>query len=183
MRKHILCLLIIIPALVSGQEFYKNESGKIVYERTFDKPNLTKEDLFSYSKRWIANTFESAEAVIQTEDKEFGEIIGNGTTNVVGLPDKRNRAESVDLKFKILINVKDGAARVRIYDIHKYYISNITHDVNTVSLEVLDKNSRENRTQKELEPWLNLVSNIKNSFNLLLEDYGESIDAYHKDKF
>src|SRR4030067_1436563 len=47
-------------------------------ERVVDVPGHTKDQIYNATKIWIAETFHSAKAVIENDDKEAGRIIGNG---------------------------------------------------------------------------------------------------------
>ena len=86
--KKLLILLLIIPFITKAQIFTPSEhfpikDGKIVYEKIIDSINLNKDALFAASKKWIANNYKSAEAVIQSEDKATGQIIGKGMSTVI----------------------------------------------------------------------------------------------------
>lgn len=48
------------------------------FEFVFEVPGKTKDEIFSASKAWIAQTFVSGKAVTEDADKEAGRIIGNG---------------------------------------------------------------------------------------------------------
>jgi hypothetical protein len=47
-------------------------SGKISFDSVFNVPDLTKDDIYSRCKEWIANYFKSAKDVINMDDKESG---------------------------------------------------------------------------------------------------------------
>jgi hypothetical protein len=48
------------------------------FDAVFDTPGASKDQIFSATKIWIAETFRSAKAVIEYENKEEGTLIGNG---------------------------------------------------------------------------------------------------------
>jgi len=48
------------------------------FERVVEVPGCSKEQIFNGTKIWIAETFKSAKAVLEYEDKDTGTIIGNG---------------------------------------------------------------------------------------------------------
>jgi len=73
----IFTLLLLFPILSfsqvdSTQVNYSLKEGKVVYESIIELPGLMKTNLYSASKKWIADTFKSAKAVIQSEDMTSG---------------------------------------------------------------------------------------------------------------
>ena len=48
------------------------------FSKVYNTPGFSKEQLYEGGKIWIANTFKSAKAVIEYDNKENGTIIGNG---------------------------------------------------------------------------------------------------------
>lgn len=48
------------------------------FERVVEAPGYSKDQIYSYTKIWIAENFKSAKSVIELESKEDGIIIGNG---------------------------------------------------------------------------------------------------------
>jgi hypothetical protein len=74
--------------------------------------SLTQEILHYKAKEWFAQSFRSANDVIQMDDKDAGIIIGKGlfsTRYTVG-----------DIHFTMKVQVKDGR--------YKYWISNFIHE-------------------------------------------------------
>lgn len=77
--------------------------------RIFDVPNQKKDQLFEKSKIWIAKTFKSAKSVIEYENKENGNIIGNGAIRVF----VNGGITPVDITFTMEEDIKDGRVRVK----------------------------------------------------------------------
>lgn len=48
------------------------------FEKVFETPGHTRDQIFTSSKIWVAENFKSAKAVIEYESKEEGTLIGNG---------------------------------------------------------------------------------------------------------
>jgi hypothetical protein len=67
----------------------------------------TKDDLFLRTKRWMAETFRSSKAVIEFEDKENGQIIGN-----TRLPIKGGLGTTFYFDMTIIIGIRDGKIRL-----------------------------------------------------------------------
>lgn len=89
-------------------------NDRLVYEQVIDVPDKTKSQLFSNAKVWMANTFVSSKDVIQSEDKEAGNIIGKGFTKVYF---KSMVTIERNDYFTIQIDVKDNKYRYKIHDI------------------------------------------------------------------
>lgn len=50
-------------------------------ESVYEAPSMTKDQIYSLTKIWIAENFRSAKAVIEYDNKEEGTLIGNGVIN------------------------------------------------------------------------------------------------------
>ena len=90
-----------------------------------DVPNKTKDQIFEDSKIWIAQSFKSANNVIQYADKETGSIIGKGNIQYPcdGFIDCGAFGND-KVNFTIKIDSKDNKARVGISDITR---TSLTH--------------------------------------------------------
>src|SRR5689334_22885937 len=66
----LLALISITLTHVRGQEKAITYTGVVTIDST-----TSKDVLFSKAKRWVAENFNSAQAVIQNEDKEAGNLI------------------------------------------------------------------------------------------------------------
>lgn len=119
--KILLTLLLLMPFVLKAQIFTPSDhfpikDGKVVYEVIIDSLILDKDALFAASKKWIADNYQSAESVIQTEDKTTGQIIGKGRSYVPYDSSDKFKV-GFNLKYSIQIDVKDNKCRFRIYDI------------------------------------------------------------------
>jgi len=85
------------------------KDGKAFYSNVVNVENTTKDNLYSHAKIWFADTFKSAQNVIQLDDINAGKIIGKGSVLLT------NNNEY--LKFTLAINVKDGRYKYEIYDL------------------------------------------------------------------
>ena len=109
--KKLFLLFIPLLLLVSCMSFETTSPELLAEPATYvyDFPEITKEDLFTKSKVWIAETFVSAEAVLTFEDLESGLLKGNGIGNVRQPGDPFNRG----FKYSISIEVKDNKSRLK----------------------------------------------------------------------
>lgn len=81
------------------------------YEKIITVPSVKKAKLYELSNRWFADSFNSAESVIEYQDKDSGVIMGNYTFDTPGAAILYwcNMG-----KNKIALNFKDNAIRVKI---------------------------------------------------------------------
>lgn len=116
MKRLIILFSIILPAFCFAQSNIPTKDGKAFYEVIDSLPG-TKVDLYNKSKVWFVNTFNSAKAVIQLDDKEGGLMMGKGLTsfdagNVMTGPIRQA------INYTININVKENKYRIQVYDIY-----------------------------------------------------------------
>lgn len=90
-----------------------------------DVPNKTKVQIFEDSRIWIAQSFKSANNVIQYADKDTGSIVGKGNIAYPcdGFVDCGAFGKD-KINFTIKIDSKDNKARVTISDITR---TNLTY--------------------------------------------------------
>ena len=139
------CLMISIGALGKGD--------KVDFPRPFeftllDSVQGTKADLYIKAYDWIAKNFNSANNVIQMQDKEAGKFIIKGIIpySVHGL--MGNKVGKEYIHFTMSISVKDGRYKCVIYDF--YHEAGIVNG--SVSYGSLDKEA----PHKALEQgWMN----------------------------
>ena len=102
--------------------FPLDEKGEIVYSEVVKVDSAKSSELFVRAHEWFANTFKSAKAVIQLDDKEAGKIVGKGVFDV---SDNNNHNSLIyvpwigTVDFTVEIQTKDGR--------YKYVLSNIVY--------------------------------------------------------
>ena len=87
------------------------ETGLVIIDNITKSEGLSKDELYSNAKVWIASNFNSATDVIKLDDKENGIVIVKGlfnfsTIGIFGLPDDNN------CFFTLKIYCKEGRFRV-----------------------------------------------------------------------
>jgi hypothetical protein len=109
MKKLMLLIFAVSLFGCAGMEQAKDADKPI--ELIFDAPGKTKDQLFSATKSWIAETFVSAKAVIDDADKDAGRIIAKGR---VVSPCKQGMGCLLTkyIAFTLRIDMKDGKARM-----------------------------------------------------------------------
>lgn len=91
----------------------------ITYQGVVEVPGVSKADLYTRANAWVANTYRSANAVIQMQDKEAGQLIVKGLTRVTVRSLGMN-ADAGVVRHTLTIYVKDGR--------YKYVLTGLTHD-------------------------------------------------------
>lgn len=86
------------------------ETGMITFSAVISADSIMKDELYSRAMQWYANTFKSAQAVIQYSDKGEGKIIGKGSFVEYAF------GSSGDTRFTITTFFKDGKAKIILTD-------------------------------------------------------------------
>lgn len=98
------------------------ETGKITYTAIVKVDSLfTKEILFQRATKWFAQTYKSAQDVIQLQDKETGMLVGKGVIPVYYQSMGVNQQDGY-MNYTFTLQVKDGR--------YRYELTNIYHQPN-----------------------------------------------------
>jgi hypothetical protein len=200
MKKNILFILLFIFLLHSQNEIYGGviqgertlklnlavnslsdslsfpyKEGKIIYERIVEIPETSKDILFQGAKIWFVETFKDSRAVIKSEDKEAGEILGTGRSRFFygrtgGFPGEKNYV------FNIRVTIKDNKYRIQIYDIIEYPFSILIGEYER-SLESFDSVVKPS-SKKDM-----YISTTNRHFYSLIDDFKTSLAKTKKDDF
>ncbi|BFM60404.1 DUF4468 domain-containing protein [Acinetobacter baumannii] len=105
--------------------------------QVIEVPNKSKDQIFEDSKIWIAQSFKSANNVIQYADKSTGSIIGKGNIQYPcdGFIDCGAFGND-RVNFTIKIDTKDSKARVTINDVTRTNLTYVQGGVNNLGKEV-----------------------------------------------
>jgi hypothetical protein len=90
------------------------QDGKVVYTAVTNADSTTKDVLYSNAKQWFAETYKSAQDVIQLDDKDAGTVIGKGLfkSGFTVFMD----ALQVNVHHTVKIYVKDNKYKYEITD-------------------------------------------------------------------
>jgi hypothetical protein len=106
--------------------FPLNENGEIVYSGVVNVDSVNSKELYVRAHTWFANTFKSAQSVIQLDDKEAGKIIGKGFIQVITpIKPKAKNILIGDVYFTLEIQTKDGKYK---YDFTNFSYKNDISD-------------------------------------------------------
>ena len=92
-------------------------NGNIVFSEVIIIDSTNKNELYSRAREWFALTFNSADAVLQMDDRESGKLIGKALQYIF-IPTALSTVK-VKMYYTISIYVKENR--------YKYLISNITY--------------------------------------------------------
>jgi len=95
------------------------KTGLITYEGVVAVPGVTQAALYARANAWIANTYRSANAVIEMQNKEAGQLIAKGLVPVT----IRSLGMANDggvVRHTLTIYVKDNK--------YKYVLTGLTHE-------------------------------------------------------
>ena len=128
------CLTILSIGCIPSQAAPDGEELAYVHEF----PNMTKDQIYDKSLMWLVETFGDSKSVIEIKDKDAGRIMGKGLSTIMDLIIARY------FKYTILIEVKEGRARVQFKNLHG-------HDVPGVAGAVLGMLSHLKKAKSKLE--------------------------------
>jgi hypothetical protein len=112
----------------SINNFPINEKGEVVYTEIVKIDSTDSKELYVKAHEWFANTFNSAQNVVQLDDKDAGTIIGKGVFEF------DETVMVVWVNFTIEIQTKDGKYKYTLSNfIYKgYRIEEITFDTSDI---------------------------------------------------
>jgi hypothetical protein len=117
MKKLILLIIIFSPISIYSQ-IPLNDEGKIVYQYIDSTVVLHKDEIYKKAKLAIVEIFKDANAIIQIDDKENGELVGKGSSYFY----IKSYGQDIQntLKFTISISCRENKYRIKIYDINGF---------------------------------------------------------------
>jgi hypothetical protein len=110
MRKILIFNVVLSLLLCSCGSFKQVPEEQRRFERIINVPGKSKNTLYIKANAWFVETFNSAESVIEFQDKESGSIIGKYVFSY--MPDLYVR----NVRQTISIDIRNGKVRIRIKD-------------------------------------------------------------------
>ncbi len=192
MKKNII-LLVFLPLFVFSQtDTTLNKlpytEGKVVYEKVISINGVSKDVIYTTSKKWIVDSFLSSNtvkqiSVIQTEDKDFGQIIGKGYKPIFmeenPKPEQTMFGSLLNFYFFVQIDCKDEKFRIRFYDLKRDLI--LGNQVQPI--EEYDTIMTNHKNPKRREEWEIIKLRINQYFSGLPEELRNKIIQSSKDTF
>ena len=129
------------------------KDGKVTYSNVVQLKDVSKDVMYNRIKHWFADTYNSGKDVIQIDDKETGEIIGEGCFK----SSWRARfffAQSVNIWKTIKIQLKEDRFRYEITDfrIKNYFIPSQNASVKDAGVPLEEWNKGHDSKNKKFYP-------------------------------
>jgi len=91
-----------------------DDNNNVTYQRIVEVPDINKDELFSRAQNYFIYNYGSGKSVIQTQDKEKGQIIGKGIYDRLHTFSNGTGWVYLGTWHIIRVDVKDGRARIII---------------------------------------------------------------------
>ena len=116
--KGILLLLLLAGVCMAADEvpLPRDEAGRVVYTEVVQADGLDQAALYGRALEWFAKTFNSAQAVLQLQDKDNGKLLGKALLEVTIKSLGKRPAGVVHYTFGV--QVKDGRYRYELTGLH-----------------------------------------------------------------
>lgn len=99
-------------AEIEGQ-YEVDELGYITYSKVLEVPNVTRDEMYNRAQNYFVYRYGSGKAVIQSQDKEKGTIVGHGIFPKVFMASSLIVTQ-FDVWHILRVDVKEGRVRVVI---------------------------------------------------------------------
>jgi len=121
MKKLIFLILLLAASPLAGQpQLPLNYEGRIEFKKIIPLDSANKAAHFDKARLWVANTFRSAQNVIQYENRQEGKLLCKGlfaiTSTGMGMSGTIHRDQAGYVSFTMEISIKDDRCRIRAYD-------------------------------------------------------------------
>ena len=142
----------------------------LTYTEIMQADGISKMELYTRAKLWFANAYNSANDVLQMDNKEGGQIIGKAIMQYKPTVFSGSAATKGNIKYTIKIFVKEGRYKYEITDfIHdpngnrygKWSMSLITTNEECYSPKPMAKNWSD-------KVWRDIKNQIENNMNPLI---------------
>ena len=91
-----------------------DDNGNVTYQRIVEVPDMKKDDIYNRVLNYFVYNYGSGKSVIQTQDKENGQIIGKGIYDRLHTFSNGSGWVYLGTWHIVRIDVKDGKARIII---------------------------------------------------------------------
>lgn len=123
------------------------------YERIIEVPSLSKDQIYIRANAWFVENFNSAESVIQFQDKEAGKIMGKYRF--------KHKSGSY-YKNIISIDVRDNKARIKFYESRLYSVPLLESKGTYKLVSSFGLTTRNYHISRNLIPtWINMSNSLE----------------------
>ena len=153
-------------------------TNKLMFSEVVKLDSTKKIELYSRAREWFVKTYNSADDVLQMDDKESGKLLGKAFNDIT-FESIMGSMFTTRMFYTVKIYIKDGRYKYEITDI--YYKSYASAQVPSMTTypddwfipeeKVFKSNGKEKVINKgyrnaTLESINNLILNLKNSMNI-----------------
>lgn len=200
MKKISLLLLVFIPFFLTAQKqeikdrfaeytqngYYKEDGNNIVVSRVIENLKGDKNSIYIAVKNYFTRAYNSANDVLQTDDKESGVIIGKGYYKHMYLGRTLGVVSTYLNAYHILrIDIKDGRLRaicsidqVEVYNGQNHHLK----DVNVFNYAPFT-DKRYFDKGRQMEAFLSIVDRMTQSINMLEESIKSGVITGESDSW
>jgi len=180
-------VLFYIPIFSIAQELALN-GDNVEYEKIYEHPDIPKDMLYGAAKKFIGVYFKQGKSVIQSEDVNSGLIVCKGNIDAKETYGNSIWTQTVigdTFHFTMQFEIREGRARVKIFDIHTVYESTYSSSETSIEKSLLKEiklinSSGEKSKPKRLDKFNKTVDLLNRTFYGILESYEEEIKEYSK---
>jgi hypothetical protein len=166
MKHTLLIITFLITQYAYSQRNYDSTKNELTYSEVVQSPNTNVKELYSNIYEWFAKTYNSANNVIQLNDKENGKIIGKGGFTIIPIHQWGNikTPQTFFVNYTLTVQIKDGR--------FKYDFSNITvrpiQSTATFGIETyynIDKEKLKEETAKAIKNEKQIEKMVESTYN------------------
>lgn len=110
----------VLLLLITNNVFSQEDTDKLNYTEVVAVEGASKDELYNRAKLWFAKAFNSADAVIQMDSKEDGQLVGKALLQYKPTILSASEQTKGPVRYTVSIFVKDGR--------YKYEITDFYHD-------------------------------------------------------
>lgn len=115
--RSLLLILFLIPGICTSQELsFDEDTEKIIFTEVVEVTEVKADELFSRGRQWFAESYKSANNVLQMDDARNGKLIGKAF-NTIKANTYIGTETFVKMWYTIKVFVKDGRYKYEVTDI------------------------------------------------------------------
>ncbi|QBQ41120.1 DUF4468 domain-containing protein [Sphingobacterium psychroaquaticum] len=168
---------VIMAIAVNAQNTLPLVGEKVVFERIITRDGFSKDELYAATKKYFVDNFKNSNYVIKSEDKESGQIIGKGFMDMSFFKDGSILGKNYPYHFTIQTDVKEGRARIKIYDAY-YELTHAQYGVlksSTIEEENAVQSKGIEKSEKKKSKYISWVNHMNSCFEGLINSFEESL--------
>jgi len=127
---------------------------ELTVREVWQVPGFTKDQLFDAANRWVGTNFSDDVDVIQYANRRQGIVVGK-TFIPYQRPDAIGLKEKYDLRFTLVVEVKDGKVRTTFTDLHLFSLKEIGTIYDT-DIKII-----RNRLNRQVQRWIASLTTVK----------------------